>query len=354
MTLPHNELSDHCKTVTEIKGYIANEALINDTYEWKSIPKKINWNDDFKKAFTNHLLGAEGKISEINQRIDAGLVNSTGKMIQELYENAAQSAPQNTYKAKSVGNRKRKKCSKLWFDKDCNNIKVEIRKLGREKQKDQSNLFLREIYANKMREFKRTCQSKRYRFWKDKFELIENSLKDSKAFWENWKKCSETPSSQIKSKITGTEWFTHFSKLHTENTHKNVPNALTNGVLLSNSLNEPFTKNEFADVIKGLKNNKASGVDRISNEMLKHSPDNILNIILKYINICLKNAMVSDTICFDLITPLFKDGLLDDPNNYRGLCVSSALLKLICSLINNRLQKFVDRNNLISKKSNRV
>lgn len=112
MTLPHNELSDHCKIVTEIKGYIANEALINDTYEWKSIPKKINWNDDFKKAFTNHLLGAEGKISEINQRIDAGLVNITGKMIQELYENAAQSAPQNTYKAKSVGNRKRKKCSK--------------------------------------------------------------------------------------------------------------------------------------------------------------------------------------------------------------------------------------------------
>ena len=87
----------------------------------------------------------------------------------------------------------------------------------------------------------------------------------------------------------------------------------------------------------------------MSNEMIKNSPEKILNILLNYINICMKNAMVSDTNCFELITPIFKDGLLDDPNNYRGLCVSSALLKLTCSLINNRLQKFIEKNNLLSK-----
>ena len=63
----------------------------------------------------------------------------------------------------------------------------------------------------------------------------------------------------------------------------------------------------------------------------------------------MKNAMVSDTNCFELITPIFKDGLLDDPNNYRGLCVSSALLKVTRSLIKKRLQKFIDKNNLLSK-----
>ena len=41
--------------------------------------------------------------------------------------------------------------------------------------------------------------------------------------------------------------------------------------------------------------------------------------------------------------------MLDDPNNYRGICVSSALLKLLCSLIKNRIQRFVDENELISK-----
>ena len=98
-----------------------------------------------------------------------------------------------------------------------------------------------------------------------------------------------------------------------------------------------------------MKLNKATGIDRISNEMIKASPENIQDLLLKFINICLKNSMVSGKICFELITPLFKDGLLDDPNNYRGLCVSSTLLKLMCSLINNRLQRFAEMNNLLSK-----
>ena len=59
--------------------------------------------------------------------------------------------------------------------------------------------------------------------------------------------------------------------------------------------------------------------------------------------------MVSGNICFELITPLFKDGVLDHLNNYRGHCISSALLKLICSLVNNRLQIFAEKHNLISK-----
>ena len=81
MTLPHNELSDHCKIVTEINGYIANETSVNDSYDWKNIPKKFHWNNDVKKAFVDYFSGAQGKINEINQRIDAGLINSTGKMI---------------------------------------------------------------------------------------------------------------------------------------------------------------------------------------------------------------------------------------------------------------------------------
>ena len=92
MTLPQNELSDHCKIVTEIKGYHADDSPGTDTYIWKNIPKNIQWNDEIKKTFTNYLLNAEMEVDEINQRIDAGLINSTGKMIQELYQKAAHSA----------------------------------------------------------------------------------------------------------------------------------------------------------------------------------------------------------------------------------------------------------------------
>ena len=42
-----------------------------------------------------------------------------------------------------------------------------------------------------------------------------------------------------------------------------------------NELNEPFTLEELSNGLKGLKNNKASSFDKISNKMPKTSGNNI-------------------------------------------------------------------------------
>ena len=205
MTLPQNELSDHCKIVTVIKGYIFDDTTVKDTYNWKDLPINIHWNDDTKTVFTNYLLKAENELNEINQRIDAGLINSTGKLIQDLFQKAAYSSNpqinQNISTSKNTTIKKPKRYSKLWFDVDCNKMKLEVRKVGREKQRNPANLFLREIYTKKIKEYRSICHSRRFNFWKEKFALIENSLTDSKQFWENWKNCSETPSTRSKSTI---------------------------------------------------------------------------------------------------------------------------------------------------------
>ena len=59
--------------------------------------------------------------------------------------------------------------------------------------------------------------------------------------------------------------------------------------------------------------------------------------------------MTPVSFCTELITPIFKGGLKDDPNNYRGICISSALTKLMTMMIKGRVQKKVDENNLLSK-----
>ena len=45
--------------------------------------------------------------------------------------------------------------------------------------------------------------------------------------------------------------------------------------------------------------------------------------------------------CSGLITPIFKSGERNDPTNYRGICVSSCLEKLFCSILNQRLMEHV-------------
>ena len=53
--------------------------------------------------------------------------------------------------------------------------------------------------------------------------------------------------------------------------------------------------------------------------------------------------------CHGLITPIFKCGTKSDPSNYRGICISSCIGKLFCSILNQRLLKHVDLNNILHK-----
>ena len=89
------------------------------------------------------------------------------------------------------------------------------------------------------------------------------------------------------------------------------------------------------------------GYDNISNEMIKSSPDALINLILAYINLCLQKMLISTSLCYDIISPIFKEGSRSDPQNYRGICISSAILKLLTSLIFERMQLKVNERNLI-------
>ena len=53
--------------------------------------------------------------------------------------------------------------------------------------------------------------------------------------------------------------------------------------------------------------------------------------------------------CFDVISPTHKDEPVNDPKNYRGICISSALLKIVCSLLSNRIKDKCQKHKLINE-----
>ena len=53
--------------------------------------------------------------------------------------------------------------------------------------------------------------------------------------------------------------------------------------------------------------------------------------------------------CLGMITPLHKEGPKDDPDNYRGICISSALTKLLSTMMNTRLVAFIEENQVLNK-----
>ena len=159
MTLPQNELSDHCKIVTVVNGLLEADSTSNDSYEWKQLEKTYAWNDDFKDRFIKFLEKAEIETNEINQRIEAGLVKSSGILIQQLFQSAAESASLgdsksfNQCKPSPKNKRIPNKNSKIWFDNECKKLKNEVRYVGKLKHEVPTNTFPREIYCKKDEEF---------------------------------------------------------------------------------------------------------------------------------------------------------------------------------------------------------
>ena len=96
-----------------------------------------------------------------------------------------------------------------------------------------------------------------------------------------------------------------------------------------------------------MKNNKSPYSEKIRNEMIKASLNEIMPVYHKLFNNVLNGGSMPLMWCSGLITPTFKSGVRNDPTNYRGICVSSCLGKLFCSILNQRLMEHVNSLNIL-------
>ena len=104
-----------------------------------------------------------------------------------------------------------------------------------------------------------------------------------------------------------------------------------------------FSMEELKPAVKKLKNNKA-GPDAILAEMLKESPEEILNIILSLINKIVVSCKYPARWAEGITSLLLKEGDEDDPNNYRAITVASAISKVLALMIEKRLEEHIEKN----------
>ena len=81
--------------------------------------------------------------------------------------------------------------------------------------------------------------------------------------------------------------------------------------------------------------------------MIKASLETLMPLYIKLFNHILKSGKMPDVWCQGLITPIYKSGDKNDPTNYRGICVSSCLGKLFCSILNQRLHSYLKENKIL-------
>ena len=95
--------------------------------------------------------------------------------------------------------------------------------------------------------------------------------------------------------IHGDKWYEYFKGLHNqiadtnEFNHIGKQNMVLKEDLRQKEHDKPFTRKEFDSIFNKMKNKREDGSDSISNEMIKNSPEIIVDLLLTFVNLFLTN-----------------------------------------------------------------
>ena len=68
--------------------------------------------------------------------------------------------------------------------------------------------------------------------------------------------------------------------------------------------------------------------------------------MVKFFNTLFDKGLYPENWTESIVLPLYKKGVVDDPNNYRGISLSDVSGKLYSIIINSRIQEWVEENNI--------
>lgn len=113
---------------------------------------------------------------------------------------------------------------------------------------------------------------------------------------------------------------------------------------------EKLQRKRYTKCITKLKHNKAEGIDGIINEYIKSTKHIMCPLYVKLFNKVLDTGVIPEDWLIGVIVPFYKNtGDTKDVNNYRGITLLSCLGKLFTTMLNVRLTKFCDGNDIIKE-----
>jgi hypothetical protein len=117
-----------------------------------------------------------------------------------------------------------------------------------------------------------------------------------------------------------------------------------------NVLNRRIEEGEVKTAIKQMKNGKTPGIDNVINEYIKTPADLMTPLYVNLFNIILDNGVFPNEWLIGVIKPIFKNkGNRLLPENYRPITLLCCISKLFTTILNNRLNKFIEENNILNE-----
>ena len=247
---------------------------------------------------------------------------------------------------------KKKVAHKKWFDSDLRSMRSQLFRRGNQLSNDPFNTVLRNSFFKLYRLYNKTRKYKMKSFKKDIIKKLDNlHNNDPKQYWALVNSLKENK--KTIPPVEPDKFLEHFKNLNSlPSKYEDRVKALK--ILLkklehdSSNFNEmdfKISEKELESAIKKLKNNKAGGLQLITNDMLKAGQNALLPSLRMLFNKILVYGKYPTNWIKGYISPIPKSGDPNKPENYRGIAVTGSLSKLINSIFNKRLDNFLEKQN---------
>ena len=236
-----------------------------------------------------------------------------------------------------------------WFDKECHEFKKFVRQRLRKYQRTRDNDD-RISYTSSRNEYKTLLKKKRNVFKADVTMRLSDSFRDSEIFWKTLKLLQFRRHNVCP--ISSDVWVQHFREIYADKGNILLPvysNVRPANELNSDSdcLNEPIGMDEVQESIKSLKGGKAGGGDGVLVEMIKCSSHILAPYFVRLFNSVLDTGNFPRLWCESTIIPLHKKGDRGNPDNYRGITLTSVFSKVFLHVVQNRIERWLNINEII-------
>jgi len=207
-------------------------------------------------------------------------------------------------------------------------------------------------------EFRRLCKRKTLTHKESIRDDVVQCSDQPILFWKKikqlGKKCLRTPN------ISANEWFLYFKRLLNQevkmdqNFEQHVQRHLVeyeqdaNDVVNEemNWLNREITRDEIDQSIKSFARGKASGEDGVIIEMIKSSQHIVMPYLCSLFNKVLFSGVYPTQWSKAILCPIYKKGLMSNPENFRGISLLPIVGKVFAKIINMRLVNWAEVNNM--------
>ena len=352
---PLSHLSDHCPISLSLSVNFKHVG-INNIDNINPLPGKFIWDENSGVSFIEAInsKSIKKKIDDFHSN-NFEDVNKAVNDFNDILTDAARCSLKFVHPR--IKRKINKPKNKRWFEKDVSVLRKELIKWSHLLDKFPNDNSIRHERYKINKKYKRLIKVKKREFRAklcDKIISLQHS--DPKQFWKLLEQLGNLETNSSKhDNINSETWLNHFKALN--NNCVTSENSFTKNIIGSiddmenNNINNPnlgfdFTNKEIMHHIKLLKSGKASGNDIILNEMLKKGAPYIISSISKLFTLILNSGKFPSMWNCSYIIPIHKAGSPNDPNNYRGIAVSSCLSKLYTMILNSRLTAFLKQNNL--------